>query len=136
MNEPAIGNAWRKEAWDHTRNHFLAIHDSLGKTNARFIVVAASYESQLRQDLLELDKEFTTTPQRMLKTITSELDIPFLDLYPVFTVNSHKRLFRDGIHLTNAGHRLIKDELVQFLTSESLVPDPTATALQRISRIR
>ena len=115
---------------------FLAIRDSLEKTNARFIVVAAPYESQLRQDLLELDKEFTTTPQRMLKTMTSELNIPFLDLHPVFAVNSHKCLFRDGIHLANAGHRLVKDELVQFLTSESLVPDPIATEQQRISRIR
>jgi len=136
MNQPAFANAWRKEAWDDTRKHFLAIRDSLEKTNARFIVVAAPYESQLRQDLLELDKEFTTTPQRMLKTMTSELNIPFLDLHPVFAVNSHKCLFRDGIHLANAGHRLVKDELVQFLTSESLVPDPIATEQQRISRIR
>jgi lysophospholipase L1-like esterase len=127
MDEPAFAAAWQVGTWDDTRKHILAIRDVLKKADAQFVLVAVPYEPQLRQDLLKLDNQFTTSPQRMLEDISRNLEVPFLDLHPVFVANGDKRLFTDGIHLTDDGHKLVTAQLVQFLASQHLGPVPKTT---------
>ena len=122
MDQSDFATAWHEASWDDTREHLMAIRDLLKQIESQFVIVAVPYGPQLRQDLLELDSAFTTRPQRMLEDITRELQIPFLDLHPVFVANRDKRLFTDGIHLTDEGHKLVESELMQFLIMEQLAP--------------
>jgi len=57
-----------------------------------------------------------TKPQKTIKAICEELDIPFLDLYPVLWQSNDRELFipADG-HLTETGHKVVADNLAVFI---------------------
>ena len=70
-----------------------------------------------------MDFDYVVKPQTKLMAICNEHGIPCLDLFAVFRAEARKgRLFRDGIHLTEAGHRVAAAEILRFLHERSLYP--------------
>jgi lysophospholipase L1-like esterase len=51
----------------------------------------------------------------MLKEIGRKLDVPVLDLHPVFLANRDRALYTDGLHLTSTGHDLVASHLREFV---------------------
>ena len=85
-------------------------------------MVAVPYGEQLEQRFLDLDRAYTLKPQRLLAGICARTGVPLLDLFPAFLRSRDRRLFKDEVHLTPAGHEVAASELVAFLQRERLVP--------------
>ena len=112
--------AWQDRTWPDVEEHVRAMHDLLSALGARFAVIAVPFEPQFQQKLLERDKDYTLKPQRKLSEICARLEVPLLDLYKAFLAKRDRALFRDGIHLTPAGHEMVAEQLLEFLTRERL----------------
>jgi lysophospholipase L1-like esterase len=112
-----FGNAWIDATWGEQESQIRAIRDLSAESGARFAIVLFPLESQLSKEALELDRAYTLTPQRKLAEIATRLDIPLLDLQPAFLASSEGPLFRDGLHLTAAGHDVAARQLMEFIES-------------------
>lgn len=61
-----------------------------------------------------------TRPQRAIGEISSELNIPYLDLYPILYKNNDKVLYTpaDG-HFSKTGHAIVAKSLAQFILANN-----------------
>jgi lysophospholipase L1-like esterase len=89
--------------------------------DAKFMIVVVPFEPQRSEEALERDRDYTLKPQRRLMEIFARAEAPILDLFPVFLSHRDENLYRDGIHLTDRGHRIVADELLKFLKNENLI---------------
>jgi lysophospholipase L1-like esterase len=119
-SHPHFCTAWQDRTWPIFQEHLLAIREVLRRQGSRLAVIAPPYEPQLDPKYLARDASYTLKPQRFLAEICGRAGVPFLDLHPAFLAHRSTRLFRDGLHLTDAGHRLVADELLKFLEREKL----------------
>lgn len=115
-----LAAAWQDETWPDVEEQLRVMHDRSNALGARFAVVAVPWEPQLRQDLLDRDRSYTLKPQRKLQEICARLNVPLLDLYQAFLANRDRAPFRDGMHLTAAGHEIVVRQLLEFLQREKL----------------
>lgn len=113
--------AWQDKTWPGFKGHLQAMRDRMTRIHGGIAVIAVPFGPQLRQDLLDLDRDYTVKPQRLLSRICLELGVPFLDLFPPFLASGGIKLFRDDIHLTPAGHEIAARELFCFLERERLL---------------
>jgi lysophospholipase L1-like esterase len=63
-------------------------------------------------------------PQRQVNDVCVRHALACLDLFPLFQQRHAEgvHLFRDGIHLTETGHRLTARAIYDFLHVRSLLP--------------
>lgn len=122
---PEFGAAWLDESWEQQEVQIRAIRDATLKRRTRFAIVVFPLESQLARRALSQDEAYTLKPQRHLVQIGKRLGVPVLDLHPAFAAlgdaAGEDGLFRDGLHLTAAGHDLATREILAFLDRESLL---------------
>lgn len=122
---PEFGNAWRDETWPAQEKLIRAMRDATAHSGSRLAIIAVPYGPQLEDQALALDAAYTLKPQQKLAEVANRLGLPFLDLHPAFLGSRDEPLFRDRIHLTDAGHRLVADEIMAFIVRENLL-DPSA----------
>lgn len=123
--------AWQDATWPTFEEHLLAMRGALARAHARLAVVMVPYEPQLDRELLQSDRAYTLRPQSRMAEICNRVRVPLLDLHPAFLAGPGG-LYKDGIHLTPAGHGVAARELVEFLVKEGLVAgswDPRALML-------
>jgi lysophospholipase L1-like esterase len=97
------------------------MRDSLASTGGLVTVVMFPYGHQYRFDLLLRDENYVLKPQRLMKQICAELDVPLLDLYPVLEEHGGRKLLPDGIHLSPEGHQIASEAIVDHLERSGLV---------------
>ena len=61
-----------------------------------------------------LDEDFVK-----FRSQAESLDIPTLDMRPIFEQHSSREVFFDGVHLTSRGHELVAESIVGFLKGSS-----------------
>lgn len=84
----------------------------------------------LRDQLLDIPPE-EPTPQEILADFAAQLDVPFLDLLPIFLEHNRRQgpdgqacnLFIDQLHFSPAGHRLAGDTIYTFLDKQGWFDD-------------
>jgi lysophospholipase L1-like esterase len=117
---PDFNVAWKDATWPAYEELLRTMRQRLG--SARLVVVAVPFEPQL---LLRHDSrpEYVRKPQRLLGDLCREHRVPFLDLYPTFSqaYDAGQTLFRDGVHLVEAGHRLASSAILDFLAANRLL---------------
>jgi lysophospholipase L1-like esterase len=82
---------------------------------ARLTVVMFPYQPQFEALRAENRRDEVLYPQREMERVTAEAGVPLLNLYPFFARNGGASLFRDLVHLTEEGHRLTAQAVVEHL---------------------
>lgn len=118
--DPIFGAAWNPETWVKQRQHFQSIGGLLSNQKVKFALVVVPHESQLDPNRNAEFPEKTTYPQQQLRQICLDQGIPHLDLIPAFASSGAQRLYTDGIHLTDAGHKLAASAILSFLRARGL----------------
>jgi hypothetical protein len=117
--------AWRDLSWQKFEKHLLVMKNLLTSRGAKLVVVAVPYAPQLERSNLELDRDYTLFPQIQLKDICKMIQVPLLDLHPIFSTSSCTKLFIDNIHLTDEGHHVAAVSVFNFLERQGLLPKKT-----------
>lgn len=108
---PDFYAAWKDSSWPQMEASLAEMKSLLDSIDASFIVVVVPFKPQFSPQALEKDREYTLRPQRRLNEICTRLGVPILDLFPLFSRHQVDELYRDQIHLTERGHRIVADEL-------------------------
>ncbi len=117
-----FGSAWRPETWEKQRAHLQDMALRLAQKHVPFALLAVPHEGQLDKQRQAAYPGQVRYPQAQLGTLCAELKIPYLDLFGAFTQAQDAALFTDGIHLSEAGHRLAGTALLSFLDERGLLP--------------
>lgn len=117
---PDFYAAWDDASWPATAAYLAEMKSLLDSEGAQFMVVAVPWEPQLSAEALEKDRAYTLKPQTRLAEICRRIGAPMLDLHPVLSRHREDHLYRDGIHLTERGHRFVANELLAFLRDHEL----------------
>jgi lysophospholipase L1-like esterase len=123
----AFSAAWKDHTWADYESHLLELKEALQQHNGRLAIIIFPHEAQL---LVRSDKdnhEYIVKPQRKLTALCQKHDVPCLDLYPAFSAeyDHGKKLYRDGIHLNDRGHRFTTDRISRFLSEKGLLGPPS-----------
>jgi lysophospholipase L1-like esterase len=121
---PDFHAAWEDSSWPENEMYLTEMKSRLDSIDARFVLVVVPFEPQLSTEALARDRDYTLKPQRRLLDLFGRLGDPILDLFPVFLERREDNLYRDTIHLTPVGHRIVADELSAFLRRNELIPMP------------
>lgn len=106
------GGAWSEHAWEIWEPLFEEFIELSTKHEFQLMVVAFPVRYQVEADYIY------DYPQQRLKELTDRLDIPTLDLLPMFRdehQNNNEVLFFDHCHHTAYANQRIADEVYQFL---------------------
>jgi hypothetical protein len=122
--------AWKDAPWLDYEEYLLDLKGRLDEHNGKLAIVVVPLESQLRYGNDPGDHDYVLKPQRKVLALCEKHGIPCLDLYPEFAGQYYdrqglfrkKRLFRDGIHLNEEGHRFVTGQILRFLSENHLLP--------------
>jgi hypothetical protein len=122
--------AWKDAPWLDYEDYLLDLMGMLDEHNGKLAIIVFPLESQLRYGNNRGDYDYVVKPQRKLLALCKKHGIPCLDLYPEFEgqysgkkgLFRKKRLFRDGIHLNEEGHRFVTGQTLRFLSENQLLP--------------
>ena len=112
---------WQDKRWEPFREHLRAMRNEMTEIGGRITVVMFPVGSQYRADLLEANRDYMLKPQRLMKAICEDLNVPLLDMYPVLAKHGGKELLPDNIHLNAKGHEIAVEVLLEHLTAGGLV---------------
>jgi len=67
--------------------------------------------------------DYVLKPQKQISALCQKYDLPCLDLFPAYRerIGNSEKLFRDGVHLTTAGHQLTAELINAFLREKGLI---------------
>jgi len=121
--------AWKDAPWLDYEEYLLDLKGRLDEHNGKLAIIVFPLESQLRYRNHPEDYDYVVKPQRRLLALCEKHGIPCLDLYPEFAsqYSEKKRLFRDGIHLNEEGHRFVTMQTLRFLSENHLLPSNRRT---------
>ena len=109
------GGAWSPQMWTHIRPLFAELKRLSVEHDFRLFLIGFPARPQVEDQML------FDYPQQQLARLSRELDVPYLDLLPVFR-SEHRRqetpLFYDHAHQTPAGNRLIAESVYRFLSEQ------------------
>jgi lysophospholipase L1-like esterase len=117
--------AWKEVYWSSYEKYVSEMLHLLNERNAKLAIVVFPFEPQLNYRHDAANYDYAVKPQRILYGICEKYHVPSLDLYPTFSTayDEGQKLYRDGIHLNNAGHRLTASTIERFLTANILLPE-------------
>lgn len=110
------GGTWSPHAWTYLQPLFYKLKRLSDQHDFQLLIVCFPVRPQV---------EATTRfdyPQRRLGEMAEILDIPYLDMLPVFTAahRAGEGLFLDHCHHTANGNRIIAESVYQFLVDQQL----------------
>lgn len=119
--------------WEFTKRTLRDLARLAASRNIRLLLIVIPAHYQVHEEIwnhylrvydLRPENVDLLKPQRLLKQICEELNIPVLDLLPRFReVGTRTQLyFRIDGHWNPDGHRLAAEELHKFLVAQHLVP--------------
>lgn len=112
----AVNARVREAAWAESRQHVARMHDALAEQGIPFLVVVFPWRVQLECPGTRL------VPQEDLAAFFSRVGIDFVDLSAAFGENTKLGLFLpDGIHPTEAGHRVAAERIGAALRERGLI---------------
>jgi lysophospholipase L1-like esterase len=123
-NQSDFNIAWKDHSWPSYEGHLREMINLLRNGKTKLAIVIFPFEPQLTHRHDVANREYVTKPQRLLNVLCQKYRVPCLDLYPEFSASydQGQRLYRDGIHLNDPGHRLTTSILDDFLLRNKLLP--------------
>lgn len=121
---PDFNIAWKDYSWSFYEGHLKEMREQLQRHGSRLAVVVVPFEPQLQLRTMRDRLDYILSPQRHLSELCRKHGVACLDLFPPFehAYDNGSKLFRDGIHLNQEGHRLAEAEIFRFLNQQHLLP--------------
>jgi GDSL-like Lipase/Acylhydrolase family len=106
----------QQEGGDRVGNNLAAIGQIQALLNQENIPLAIAMTPLLREVGKPGPKDYELKARQRLLEFTQSQNIPYLDFLPLFNTNSDPQaLYRDTIHLTPEGNRLVSEQLSELL---------------------
>ncbi|MCK5082787.1 MAG: SGNH/GDSL hydrolase family protein, partial [Candidatus Omnitrophica bacterium] len=112
-------------AWQNTKRYLLAIKGLAEERNAKVVFLYIPLRNQMGildsgADVpLEFRRPASTYLNELLEKFSQREEVGFLDMLPVFEANKDEELYYiNGGTLTPKGHRLVAQELFEFLNAQ------------------
>src|SRR5262249_33478245 len=109
--------AWKDYGWIHTRALITQMKGLVAERGIRLAIVGFPVSEQVDDQTRQLDQMYVLYPQRRIRQICDELNIPMLDLTESIHQKGATALFRDYLHLNPKGNAVIADELERYLSA-------------------
>lgn len=103
------GSAWEESSWVTVKDYIEKIKELSVSNNFRLAVICFPVSFQVKTLFNE------DYPQRELRAICANLNIPFLDLLPYMRAEKNQELFFDHCHLNFNGNILVSEKIKLFL---------------------
>jgi lysophospholipase L1-like esterase len=115
--------AWQDEPWARYQAYLAEMKGLTQQMHSGLAIIIFPFEPQLEQLDRTQDAEYILKPQRQLDAFCEKYDLPCLDVFPFFHKKNHNtvKLFRDGIHLSEAGHEQAATLIYDFLNEKHLL---------------
>ena len=108
------GGAWSPHMWDYIQPLFAELKLRSEERGFRVVVVGFPALPQVEAEALH------DYPQQRLRAVADQLDLPLLDLLPIFRARHHTgagKLFYDQCHHTPYGNQVIAESIYRFIAS-------------------
>ena len=102
--------------WEQVQTHLSEITDLAAKNGFRVLLVVLPFRFQIEED------DPIRIPQDRLIDLGNQIGMPVLDLLPVFRENRDSDLFLDTNHPTETGHRLVAEEIYEYMEKTGILP--------------
>ena len=111
------GGSFSERLWHDMSPLFLRFRQLADEHGFEPLIIVFPVALQVMSEFVE------DYPQRRLKEIAGELDVPVLDLLPILrTVSNKKALFYDHCHYTPLGNQRIAAEILEFIGRNTRLP--------------
>jgi lysophospholipase L1-like esterase len=122
--QPDFNIAWKDYSWRFYEGQLREMVELLSRRKTRLVVMVVPYEPQLLARNRRDRRDYVLRPQTTLSELCRKYGVPYLDLYSRFeqAYDRGDTLYRDGVHLSQEGHRLTSAELLRFLDERALLP--------------
>lgn len=126
--------AWKDYFWSGYERQLRRLKGLLPGA-ARLAIVIVPYEPQL-EVRADPNRAYVLKPQHKITAMCKEHNVACLDLFSAFAdaYDRGQRLYSDGVHLNQQGHRLAHQRLAAFLAQRRLIPPSPARRSTRARR--
>ncbi len=116
--------AWKDYSWRDYETYLGELRETISAGQGTLAILVFPTRQQIAYARKTDDLREVVKPQRKLAALCEKYGVACLDLYPVFSAvpAADETLFRDGVHLTPAGHALAARAILRFLEEEKLLP--------------
>lgn len=122
---PDFNIAWKDYSWRTYEKYLVEMKKTLSQKAVKLCIIMFPFEPQIFvHNYKRHEYNYVFKPQKRLETICTKHAVPLLDLKDSFIryqYKNKKRLFKDGIHLTDVGHSLATRQICAFLNKKLLL---------------
>ena len=119
---PGFDLAWQDDGWDLFEEQLIAIKLLLSNIGARMQVLIVPFGPQFRNELLTIDRSYVLKPQSKMVELCRRHGVQVIDVFSVFQRNGGESLYYDMVHLTEKGHRVLADHLLERFNADPSFP--------------
>jgi lysophospholipase L1-like esterase len=91
------------------------MHSLLREQGVPLVVLVFPVSDQVNDEYRNLDQAYVFYPQRKIREICDEYEIPMLDLTEAIYREGGVKVFRDYLHLNERGNDVVANELQKYL---------------------
>lgn len=113
--------AWKDYGWNETNALIGEMQKLLNDRDIPMIIIIYPVIYQVDDNYLKIDKDYVLYPQKRIKNICVDYQIPFLDLTGPIYKRGGTDVFNDHLHLNNKGNDIVADEVTRFLNNNKRV---------------
>ena len=110
--------AWKDYGWRNSKRLIGEMNDLLQTRNIPLVLVAYPIVNQVEQKYLEIDKDYVLFPQKKIKEISLELQLPLCDLTEPITDQGGTDAFADYLHFNEVGNDIAAEALTDCLVKK------------------
>jgi lysophospholipase L1-like esterase len=107
--------AWKDHGWANAHRLIGEMYGMLASRGVPLYIVVFPVVDQVDERYRRLDADYVLSPQRRIRRISDEYEIPLIDLTEPLRARGGPRLFRDYVHLNGEGNDIVADQLEAFL---------------------
>ena len=107
--------AWKPYGWGHARALIGEMRTLLREKGVALVVLVFPMSDQVDEQYRTLDEAYVLYPQRQIRAICDDYEIPMLDLTEAIYREGGTTLFRDHLHLNAQGNDVVTNELEKYL---------------------
>lgn len=105
----------------------IAFKKAVDTCHGKLIIILIPSKEQISNKLLkEVQKAYAikdneldmSYPNRLMKQISKEIDVPLIDLYSSFKSSQKFPFFTHDEHMNKVGHRIVAQEIIKYLATD------------------
>jgi lysophospholipase L1-like esterase len=110
-----VSLAWKSYGWNHARRLLGEMHTLLRDKMVLLVVLVFPISEQVNPEYRGFDEAYVLYPQRRIRQICADYEIPMLDLTDALYREGGLTLFQDPLHLNGKGNDVVANELEKYI---------------------